>query len=87
MQGDGKRKVSHKGVPKNINLPEDLFRKSLYENDPGSVTYNHIMISKKTNTAMTRQTRKVALNSFYYKLHVDSNKVSVRPHMINNEYV
>ena len=87
MEDGGARKISHKGVPKAARLTEEHFRKCLYENDPGKVTYSNITISKKNNEATTRTTKKNALNSVYFKLHVESNKVSVRPHMNKNDYV
>ena len=87
MQDGCSKKLSHKGVPKAITLTDEHYRKCLYENDPGKVSYSNITISKKNNEATTRTTQKIALNSVYFKLHVESNKVTVRPHMNENKYV
>ena len=80
-------KLSTKGVPKSVNLDQGNFERCLYQNDPGSVAYHNITISKKQNEAVTRKTQKVALNNLYFKLHVDSNKVSVQPHKINGKFL
>ena len=80
-------KLSTKGVPKSVNLDQGNFERCLYQNDPGSVAYHNITISKKQNEAITRKTQKVALNNLYFKLHVDSNKVSVHPHKINGKFM
>ena len=87
MEDGGARKISHKGVPKSTNLTDESYYKCLYENDPGSVSYSNITISKKNNEATTRTTKKIALNSTYLKLHVEPNNISIRPHMNKNGYV
>ena len=87
MEDGGEKKISHKGVPKSITLTEQDYRKCLYESNPGKVTYSNITISKRNNEATTRETQKRALNSVYFKMHVESNRVSVRPHMNTNDYV
>ena len=87
MQDGDSKKISHKGVPKSINLVQEHYHKCLYEDDPGMVKYSNITISKKNNEATTRTTKKVALNSVYFKLHVDTNKVSVRPHKNKDGFV
>ena len=86
MDGE-RRKLSHKGVPKTVNLTAEDYRKALYENDLGKVKYHNITISKKNNEATLRCTTKLAFNSVYTKMHVEANQISIRPHMINNEYV
>ena len=87
MEGGGKRKVSHKGVPKKIKMTTKQYLKSLYENDPGLVSFAHIAISKANQEATTRVIKKKAFNSLLLKLHVEENKVTVRPHHINSEYL
>ena len=87
LQSETKKKLSHKGVPKSADLHQDHFRKCLYENDPGSVSYSNITISKTLCHARTNLTEKRALNNLYMKLHVEENKISVRPHMRNGQYL
>ena len=87
MQSKNKIKLSTKGVPRSIDLRKEDFMKCLYKNDAGSVSYHHLMISKKTNEAITRKTTKVALNNLYFKMHVDSNKVTVRPHKKDGKWL
>ena len=87
MEGEGKRKVSHKGVPKKIKMTIGQYLRSLYDNDPGFVSFAHIAISKANQQATTRVTRKRALNSLLLILHVHENKVTVRPHHINSKFL
>ena len=87
MQDSKEQKLSHKGVPKSIPLHDENYLKCLYEDNPGSVTYGHIQITKKDCNARTRSITKRALNGLYLKFHVETNRVTVRPHMINNEYL
>ena len=87
MEGGGERKVSHKGVPKKLIMTTKQYLKSLYDNDPGFVSFAHIAISKANQQATTKVTRKRALNSLLLKLHLDENKVTVRPHHVNSKFL
>ena len=87
MQSNTDKKLSHKGVPKSVSLEDHNYLKCLYENDPGRVTYGNIQISKKDCHAKTRTMSKRALNGLYMKFHVEENRVSIRPHMLNGEYL
>ena len=87
MQSESEKKLSTKGVPRSAPLDLNDFRRCLYDNDQGSVSYSHLVISKKNNLAVTRKTTKVALNSLYLKLHVDSNKITVRPHQKDGKWL
>ena len=87
MQTETETKLSHKGVPKAINLDTNDYLRCLYENDPGRISYNNITISKKHSHARTQSMSKRALNSLYFKLNVSENKVSVRPHMRDGQYL
>ena len=81
------RKLSHKGVPKHVNLTVDHYMRCLYQNDRGRVSYSNITINRRKNEAVTRETEKVALNDCYFKLQVAENKVSVKPHKINGKFL
>ena len=87
MQDETERKLSHKGVPKYIRLADDDYLSCLYEDKPGQVSYKNIQISKKECHAKTRSITKRALNGLYMKFHVEKNRVSVRPHILNGEYL
>lgn len=87
MQSESELKLSHKGVPTTIPFEDESYLKCLYQDDPGKVSYSHITISKKECTAKTRSITKRALNNLYLKFHVDTNRVSVRPHILNGEYL
>ena len=87
MHSDTDKKLSHKGVSQKINLDDVHYLKCLYENDPGQVSYGFIQVSKKECLAQTRTVTKKALNGLYMKFHVEDNRVSVRPHMLNGEYL
>ena len=39
------RKLSHKGVPKHVNLTVDHYMRCLYQNDRGRVSYSNITIN------------------------------------------
>ena len=87
MHSETEKKLSHKGVPQKINLDDVNYLKCLYDNDPGQVSYGFIQVSKKECLAQTRTVTKKALNGLYMKFHVEDNRVSVRPHMLNGEYL
>lgn len=87
MHGESDIKLSHKGVSKKIKLDGIDYLKCLYDNDPGEVSYGFIQVSKKECLAQTRTVTKRALNGLYMKFHVEDNRISVRPHMLNGEYL
>ena len=87
MQDDSEKKLSHKGVPKSIEIDDVNYLDCLYDDNPGKVSYGHILISKKECQAKSRSITKRALNGLYLKFHVEENRVSVRPHKLNDQYV
>ena len=87
MQNEAEKKLSHKGVPKSVALDDHDYLNCLYNDEPGYVSYGNIQISKKECHAKTRSITKRALNGLYMKFHVEKNRVSVRPHMINGNFL
>lgn len=87
MEDQKKQKLSHKGVPKHISFVKDDYLRCLYENDPKNVSYRNITISKQQCQAKTRSVTKRALNGLYMKFHVEANRVSIRPHVLNGKHV
>ena len=87
MQSETEKKLSHKGVSKTINLQDENYLRCLYDNETSQVSYGHILISKKDCQAKTRLVTKKALNSLYMKFHVEENRVSIRPHKLNDQYL
>ena len=87
MQDETQKKLSHKGFSKKIDVNDHDYLRCLYENDPGSVTYGQISISKKECRATTRALTKRALNGLYMKFYVEENRVTIRPHKLNENYV
>ena len=87
MQNEAEKKLSHKGVPKSVALDDHDYLNCLYNDEPGYVFYGNIQISKKECHAKTRSITKRALNGLYMKFHVEKNRVSVRPHMINGNFL
>ena len=87
MQNAAVKKLSHKGVPKTVELNDIDYASCLYDNNPGSISYHNITISKKHSNVRTQKTTKRALNSLYMKFHVQSDKITVRPHMRNGKFL
>ena len=87
MQDESEKKLSHKGVPKSIEMGDINYLDCLYDDKPGTVSYGHILMSKKECQAKSRTITKRALNGLYLKFHVEENRVSVRPHKLDDQYV
>ena len=81
------RKISHKGVPKSVKLHHMDFRDCLYGNKEKTIKFNHIAISRRHSQATTKEVEKRALNGLYYKMFLEANKISTRPHMKDGKFV
>ena len=87
MQDDTEKKLSHKGVPKYIEFEDQHYLRCLYDDEPGKVSYGNIKISKKQCVAKTCSITKRALNGLYMKFYVEEDRVSIRPHILDGQYI
>ena len=81
------RKISHKGVPKSVKFHYMDFHECLYGNEEKIIKFNHIAISRRHSQARTKEVEKRALNGLFYKMFLQANKISTRPHMKDGKFV
>ena len=85
---EGKRvKRSNKGVPKHVKLQYEDYAVALFDNHIKRASYNRMAIDDRVGSVVTKKITKKTVNNLYFKLHVEDDLVSCRPHKCGSKYL